>query len=107
MSGDDNELVFVSCPRMRLVVNVFDLLIHQLRINLHRAYILMPQHIPDCMYISAVFQQVRGEGMAESVWSDVLLDARFLLIELDYLPETLSGHMFAADVDEEGLFVRS
>ena len=63
----------------------------------------MSQHIPDRMYIRAVFQQVRGEGMAESVGSDVLLDARFLLIELDYLPETLSGHMFATYVHEEGL----
>ena len=67
----------------------------------------MPEHLLDRMYIRAVLQKVRGEGMAESVGSDILLDARFLLIELDYLPETLSGHMLPADVDEEGLFVRS
>ena len=88
-------------PRMRPI------LFHQLRINLHRAYIPMPEHFPDRMYIRAVFQKVRGEGMAEGVGSDILLDARHLLIVLDYLPETLSGHMFATYVHEEGLFVRS
>ncbi len=67
----------------------------------------MSQHIPDRMYIRAVLQKVRGEGMAESVGSDVLLDARHLLVVFDYLPETLSGHMFATYVHEEGLFVRS
>ena len=48
-----------------------------------------------------------GKGMTKSVGGDVLLDARFLLIELDYLPEPLSGHVLPADVYEEGLFVRS
>lgn len=104
MSGDDNELVSASLllrPRMRPV------LFHQLRIHLHRRNILMSQHIPDRMYIRAVFQKVRGEGMAKRMRSDILLDARHLLIVLDYLPETLSGHMFATYVHEEGLFVRS
>ena len=63
----------------------------------------MSQHIPDRMYIRAVFQKVRGEGMTEGVGSDVLFNARHLLVVFDYLPETLTGHMFPADVDEEGL----
>ena len=111
MSGDDNELFFHALiaslllrPRMRLVVNVLQLPVYQLRINLHRAYIPMPEHFPDRTYIRAVFQQVRGEGMAKRMRSDILLDARHLLIVLDYLPETLSGHVLPADVDEEGLF---
>ena len=108
MSGDDNELVFhalaaspLLCPGMRPV------LFHQLRINLRRDYIPMSQHIPDRMYIRAVFQQVRGEGVPKGVGSDILFNPRHLLIMLYDLPETLSGHMFATDVDEEGLFVRS
>ena len=86
-------------PRMRLI------LFHQLRINLHRAYISMPEHFPDRMYIRAVFQKVRGEGMAESVGSDILFNPRHFLIMLYDFPEALTGHMFAADVDEEGLLV--
>ena len=104
MSGDDNELVSASLllrPRMRPV------LFHQLRIHLHRRNILMSQHIPDRMYIRAVFQKVRGEGMTEGVGSDILLDARHLLIVLYDLPESLTGHVLPADVYEEGLFVRS
>ena len=67
MSGDDNELVFASRSRMRLVFP------YQLRINLHGAYILMPQHLLDCVNIRAVFQQVRREGMAEGVGRDILM----------------------------------
>ena len=89
------------CPGMRPV------LFHQLRIHVHRAYIPMPQHLLDRMDIRAVFQQVRGEGMAESVWGDILLDARHLLIVLYDLPESLTGHVLATYVHEEGLFVRS
>ena len=63
----------------------------------------MSQHIPDRMYIRAVLQKVRCEGVPKGVESYVLLDARQLLIMLDYLPETLTGHVFPADVDEEGL----
>ena len=104
MSGDDNELVSASLllrPRMRPI------LFHQLRINLHRAYISMPEHIPDRMYIRAVLQKVRGEGMTKSVGGDVLLDARHFLIMLYDFPEALTGHVLPADVDEEGLLVRS
>ena len=67
----------------------------------------MPEHLLDRMYIRAVLQKVRREGMAESVGSDVLYNPRHLLIVFDNLPETLSGHMFATYVHEEGLFVRS
>ena len=63
----------------------------------------MSQHIPDRMYICSVFQQVRGEGMTEGVGSNILLYPRHLLVVFDYLPETLSGHMFATYVHEEGL----
>ena len=88
-------------PRMRPI------LFHQLRINLHRAYIPMPQHLLDRMYIRAVLQKVRGEGVPKGVGSDVLYNARHLLIVLYDFPEALSGHMFATYVHEEGLFVRS
>ena len=47
-------------------------LFHQLRINLHRAYIPMSQHIPDRMYIRAVFQQVRREGVTKSAVLQIL-----------------------------------
>ena len=82
-------------------------LFHQLRINLHRAYIPMSQHIPDRMYIRAVLQKVRREGVPKGVGSDVLYNARHLLIMLYDFPEALTGHVLPADVDEEGLLVRS
>ena len=63
----------------------------------------MSQHIPDRMYIRAVFQQVRREGVPKGVGSDILLDARHLLIVLYDLPESLTGHVLATYVHEEGL----
>ena len=92
---------------MRLVVNVLQLPVYQLRIHMGRRYISMPEHLLDRMYIRAVLQKVRREGVPKGVGSDILLDARHLLVVFDYLPETLSGHVLPADVDEEGLLVRS
>ena len=104
MSGDDNELVshaltasLLLRPRMRPV------LFHQLRINLHRAYIPMPEHLLDRMYIRAVLQKVRREGVPKGVGSDILFNPRHFLIMLYDFPKTLSGHMFATYVHEEGL----
>ena len=61
MSGDDNELVshalaasLLLRPRMRLVVNVLQLPVYQLRIHMGRRYISMPEHLLDRMYIRAI-----------------------------------------------------
>ena len=89
------------CPGMRPV------LFHQLRIHMGRRYILMPEHLLDRMYIRAVLQKVRREGVPKGVGSDILFNPRHFLIMLYDLPEPLSGHVLPADVYEEGLFVRS
>ena len=61
----------------------------------------MPQHLLDRVDVRAVFQQVRRKGVAQGVGRDVLLDPGLFLVVLDDLPEALTGHALAADVDEE------
>ena len=58
------------------------------------------------MYIRAVFQQVRREGVAQRMGGDVLFDAGLCLIGFDELPEALAGHALPADIDEQRLFIR-
>ena len=75
---------------MSLVVYVLELLLYKLRIDLGRRDIGMVEYLLYGVYIRPVFKQMRGEGMAQRVGSDILVDVRLLLIELDYLPEALT-----------------
>ena len=60
----------------------------------------MAQHLLDGAEVRAVFQQMDGEGVAQGVGGDILLDAGSLLIVLDDLPEALAAHALAVHVDE-------
>ena len=43
--------------------------------------------------------------MTKRMGCDILIDLRLFLIILDDLPEALTGHSVAGDVDEEGFFI--
>ena len=65
----------------------------------------MTKHLLNRTQIGAIFQQVSGKGVAQSVGRDVLLNARLLLIVLDELPEALAAHPVAAHIDKEGRLI--
>ena len=91
----------ISRSGMRLVVDVLELLFDEVGVHLRGGYIGMTEHFLYRMDVRAVFEQVRGERVAQCVRRDVLLNARLLLVELDYLPEALTGHALTADIDKE------
>ena len=50
----------------------------------------MTKHLLNRLQICAVFQQMSGEGMAQHVWSDILLDLNFVLVLFNDFPEPLT-----------------
>ena len=79
-------------PGVGLTVDIFDLLIHQVGVDLGGRNVRVAQHLLDGTQVRTVLQQVGGEGVAQGVGRDVLLDARLLLIVLDELPKALAAH---------------
>ena len=63
----------------------------------------MAQHLLNGVQIRSIFQQMGSKGVAKGMGSDVLLDARLLLIIFDQLPEALTAHALAVHVDKERL----
>lgn len=55
------------------------------------------------MQVGAVFKQMRGKRMTQSMRRDGFFNMRFLLVRLDYLPKALTRHALAADVDKQSL----
>ena len=84
------------CPRVRLVVDVLELLFYDVGIDLGGGDIRVAQHLLDGAQVRAVFQQVRRKAVAQGVRSYVLLDARLFLIGLDYLPEALACLLYTS-----------
>ena len=66
----------------------------------------MAQHGLDGAQVRPVLQQVGGEGVAQGVGCDVLLDPRLLLVELDELPEALAAHALSVHVHKQGGLLR-
>ena len=87
------------------VVNVLELLFDYLGIDLRGGYIGMAEHLLNGSEVSAVFKQMSGKGVTESMRCDLLLYSGFLLIGFYYFPESLTGHARAAYIDKERLLV--
>ena len=83
---------------MTLVVYRFQMLLDQLRIDLSGGDIAVAHHFLDGMEIRTVFKQMGGKAMAQGVRRNILVDVCLLLIALDDLPEALTAHTVAADV---------
>ena len=82
---------FFLRPRMRLLIDVLEVLFHNVRIDLRGGNVRMAEHFLNGAQIRAVFQQVHGKGMAQRVRRDVLGDAGGLLIMLDDPPEAAAA----------------
>lgn len=70
-------------------------------INLGGADVCVAEHFLDGAEVSAVMEEVGGEGVAEEVREDVLGDASDFGVALAELPEALGGEGFAAEAEEE------
>ena len=66
----------------------------------------MAQHLLDRVEISAVFQKMSGERMAQGVGGNLFADTGQILIVLDNFPKALPRHSGTVHIDEKGSFIR-
>ena len=85
---------------MGFAVDILQVVLHHVGVDLGGGDIRMPQHLLNGTEIRSVFQQMDGEGVAQGVGGDILLDAGGLLVVLDDLPEALAAHALSVHVDE-------
>ena len=75
---------------MSLVINILELLFNKLGIYLSRGNVRVSEHFLNRMQVSAIFKQMRGKRMAQSMRRDGFFNMRFLLIRFNYLPKALT-----------------
>ena len=66
---------FLPRARMRLVVDLREMLKVQMRVNLCRGNARVPHEFLHCAQIAGALQDVRREGVAQSMWVHVGRDA--------------------------------
>ena len=71
-------------------------LARDMRIDLCRRDITVPEQELDDTQIGAVIEQMRRERVPDRMRRKLLLDAGFLRVALDYVPEGLARHAIAA-----------
>lgn len=78
-----------------------------MRVNLSRRYIRMPEHFLHGTQIGPMFEQMRRKRMPEGVRRDLPLDVRFTGITLNNLPHALTADFFsqAAEKDKSGCLI--
>ena len=86
---------------MVFVIDCLEILRDKLRIDLRGGNIAVAEQFLNGAQIRAVLQQVRCEAVAQCVRRDILVDVRLFLLEFDDLPEALTRHALAGDVDEQ------
>ena len=57
---------------MRLLIDVFEVLFHNMRVDLRRGNVRVAQHLLNGAQVRTVFEQVHGERVAQRVRRDVL-----------------------------------
>ena len=92
--------------RMEFLIDRFQVLLNDLRVNLCRGNVAVAEHLLNGFEIRAVFQQMRRKAVPEGVRRNVLLNPGGLLIVLDDLPEALAGHTLTAEIHEQSLLKR-
>ena len=60
---------------MGLAVDVLQVVLHHMGVDLGGGDVRVAQHLLDGAEVRAVFQQMDGEGVAQGVGGDILLDA--------------------------------
>src|ERR1041384_720368 len=81
---------------MKPVVRVLQTTLVDMRVDLGRRDIDVPEHLLDDAQVTAVFQQVRGEAVPQCVRRDVLGDAGGVGVLLDEIPDRLRTERRAA-----------
>ena len=86
---------------MILFVHLAQILAIDVRVNLGRGNIDVPEHFLDRAQVGAALQQMCGEGMAEGMRRHVLRDAGALDVSAENLPSAHSGERQPARVEEQ------
>jgi hypothetical protein len=73
------------------IIDLLDPLLGQMGVDLRGTNISVTQHLLHRTEIRAVLQQMGGEGMAEGMGGDLLMDTRFFGVSFDDLPKPLTG----------------
>src|ERR1044071_1792447 len=83
-----------------LLVDAADALAGDVRVNLCGGEVAVAEHGLDAARVRAVFEQVRGEAVAQDVGRDAF-DARLLSRALEHRPDVLARERPAEVADEE------
>src|SRR5215471_9327291 len=82
-----NCSTFSLFSRVKLVVDRTQPRLQNVRINLRRRQIRVPEHHLDGAQIGAALEQVRGEGVPQDVRTESARDACLHAVRLEDLPE--------------------
>ena len=85
---------------MRLVIYILELLLDELRIHMRGGYIGVTQHFLNILKLRAVFKQMRGKRMTQSMRRNIFYDSGFPGILLNQFPEPLTAHGLSAEVTQ-------
>src|SRR5688572_28618241 len=86
---------------MKFPVYRAQMLAVDVRVDLRGGDVLVAEHLLHGAEVGASFQQVRGEGVAEDVGVDLLLDAGGARPLLRDVPDRVPAERSAAHVEEE------
>ena len=86
---------------MTLFVNRFQLLIDHVGIHLGGGNVAVPHQLLQRAKVSTVFKKMYCKAVTQRVGRDLLFDMRGSLIVLQDIPEALTAHANAADIDEQ------
>src|SRR4051794_31956635 len=87
--------------RVRLEVHVLEPLGRQVRVDLRRGDVGVPEHLLHRAEVAAAGEEVRGERVAQRVRAHLLLEPGRARVALDDLVEALAREARAAPVDEQ------
>src|SRR3990172_11329122 len=101
---DHKTFILHLRPRMERPMYFLQILSVDMRIDLCRRNIHMPQQFLDNTKIGPTLQQMRREGMTERMRMDVFLDAGLFGVFGDHLPDPFSSESRAPGIEEENIF---
>ena len=90
---------------MALIIDGFQLLLHQLSIHLSGRNIAVPHHLLNGMKVRPIFQQMGRKTVAQSVRRNILINMSLFLIALDDFPEALTAHSVTIHIDKQRLLI--
>ena len=88
------------CFWMALFVYRFKFSVDHMGIQLRGGNITVSHQFLQGSEICAVFQQMDSETVAKCMGRNLFFNSGFVLIELQYFPESLAAHSKAIDIDK-------